>query len=145
MQTTKLTLSLLLLVLLSGCYWGEPQTPIPIPPASGMWIASLYFGTLSFAVNNTGTSLTQVGFDLSWECGSQVLYGPVTFISDGQGWPIQDGFFAVTIDVTGGQPLKKVFFQGQFDSTGTFASGTWQGVSLLDEPCEFTWEAIPSK
>jgi len=148
MQTYRFAITLLFIeVLVTGCSCtgAITQTPDSLPPAYGLWIASLHFGSISFEVNNSGTGLTQVAFDLSWQCGSQFLNGPFTFVSDGQDWLIQDGFFAVMLDVPGGHPLKSVLIEGQFDSTGTSAWGIWRGVSPYDETCELTWNAKPSE
>jgi len=143
-----LAISLLLaLVLLIGmgvgaCGGGEVTPPpgeeeeeeevTPAPPTPGEWTTSTEFGELGFTVNSGSTGITKVSFNFAeFECGGAQVSGGVSAENPSL-WPITDGQFTVDASI----PFGEVVIEGEFDETGTHASGTWE-INV----CSGTWEA----
>jgi len=121
----------------------EPPTTLPKP---GWWSASSEEGTLTFIVTPDSTGINRIGLSFSrvFTCGGeqvgliQVLMGDPDDPYD-QICPITDGQF--TVDWPGVSQDKVI--QGQFDETGTHASGTWEISSEGTICLVVTWQASP--
>jgi len=100
-------------------------------------------GTLTFIVTPDSTGINRIGLNLSivYTCGDKQVTGPHVLMGDpddpyDQICPITDGQF--TIDWSTG-----LVIQGQFDETGTHASGTWEVSSKGTTCLVVTWQASP--
>ena len=135
---TVILLILLPVALVVGCQ--QPTTPAL--PMSGEWTATTEFGEIGFTVNPDSTRIAKVSFDfVEFKCGNTQLSGGMSIGSETL-WPITDGQF--TIDTSLG-PMTPwdVVIQGEFDQTGTHASGTWE-ISSAGEIRSGTWESSPT-
>jgi len=102
------------------------------PPTPGEWTTSTEFGKLGFTVNSGSTGISKVSFDFAeFECGGVQMSGGVS-VETPDLWPITDGQFTVDVFIS---PWD-VVIEGEFDETGTHASGTWE-----IDTCSGTWEA----
>jgi len=102
---------------------------------------------LAFIVNPDSTGITEICYSLGpgFECGDVIMIVVETTVEESTPWPITGGHF--TIDFVdwmmrpGEGPSVGMVIQGEFDETGTRASGTWE-ISSDGTPCrEGTWEA----
>ena len=125
---------LLALFIVIGC----EQTP-PAPPEPGEWTSATEFGELRFTVNSDSTGITEIVFEFDeFECsGMTWVSGGVTYQQSPNPWPITDNMFTVDVFLN---PWEFVI-EGEFDSTGTQASGTWE---IEDSNCSGTWESTPA-
>lgn len=110
----------------------EEEEVTPAPPTPGEWTASTDFGELGFTVNSSSTGITKVSFNFAeFECGGAQMSGGVSAENPSL-WPITDGQFTIDASMAFGD----VVIEGEFDETGTHASGTWE-INV----CSGTWEA----
>ena len=110
----------------------EEEEVISAPPTPGEWIISADFGELGLTVNSGSTGITKVSFNFAeFECDGVQVSGGVS-VKNPDMWPITDGQFTVDVFVS---PWD-VVIEGEFDETGTHASGTWEIGT-----CSGTWEA----
>ena len=130
---------LVVLVLLIGMGAGtcgnvEEEGGTTAPPTPGEWTASTEFGELGLTVNPDSTGIAKVSFDFAdFECGGSQVSGGVS-VENPSLWSITDGRFTVDASI----PLGEAVIDGEFDETGTHASGTWE-----INGCSGTWEASP--
>jgi len=103
------------------------------PPTPGEWTASTGFGELMFTVNPDSTGIADVFDFVEFECGGSQTSGGLS-VENPSLWSITDGQFTVDASL----PLGEVVIEGEFDETGTHASGTWE-----INGCSGTWEALP--
>ena len=137
---------LLILVLLIGmgagaCGGGEvtldgeeeeEEEVVSSPPTPGEWTASTEFGELGFTVTSGSTGIAEISVSfVAFECGGTQMSGGVS-VEDSSTWPITDGQFTVDVFIS---PWD-VVIEGEFDETGTQASGTWE-----IDGCSGTWAA----
>ena len=135
---TVILFVLLLVALAVGCQ----QQTTPALPKSGEWTTTTEFGELGFTVSPDSTGITKISFDFAeFECGGIQMSGGMSIESETP-WPITDGQF--TVDTTLG-PMTPwdVVIHGEFDQTGTQASGTWE-ISSAGTVCSGTWESSPT-
>jgi len=124
-------LVVLAVVAFGGC-GGEEVTPAP--PKPGEWTASTEFGELGFTVNSDSTGIAKVSFDFAeFECGGVQVSGGIS-VENPSLWPITGGQFTVDAYV---RPWD-IVIRGEFDETGTQASGTWE---ITGTTCSGTWES----
>jgi len=127
------------------------EEPSPEPPRPGDWTITSWTGSrdvmvLTFTVDPHGTLITGYsyqypGFWISDAYGDFYTdYGSTS--THGFGAPITDSQFADEVQVPReNETYWDLVFQGEFNETGTNASGTWE-VSLEGTPyAEGTWEA----
>ena len=114
------------------------------PPTPGEWTITRWTGSqevkwLTFTVSPDSTSLPTNTWDL-W--GFKVTYKAGTYPYGGT--PITDGQFILDFktpwDIKG-VPRLDIVLQGEFDETGTHASGTWEASAEGTPYAEGTWEA----
>jgi hypothetical protein len=142
------------LVLLTACLCtalaacgSSPAAPSSVSqtlaasPTPGDWTASTAFGTLVFTVNSASTHLTSVGLTFN---GWRGRSGRVTVSTD-NGWPIASRSFSVSFGVWSfNAPDDEWTIEGNFENSGTGASGSWQ-VRLGGTTQESgTWKATPN-
>ena len=116
-----------------------PPTPPDTPklPESGEWTASVEFGEFVLTVDPSGTGISKISYNfVAFECGgARVSCGVST--ENQSLWLITDGQFIINNYVN---PWDMVI-QGEFDETGTHASGTWE---ITGATCSGTWESSPA-
>lgn len=109
---------------------GAPPAVLPTP---GVWVASIDIGELQFTINADSTMIVYCEVYLQKGIVSGCEWSGVSFEPQ-EGWPITDGRFTIALVLTGG------VIQGEFDETGTYASGTWE-MSVCGTIFSGTWEA----
>ena len=105
-------------------------------PTPGEWIASIDIGELRFTVNPAGTGIAKIFLHIpaEFKCGiSTATNSRLTFEKPSL-WPITGGQFTVDAYV---RPWD-IVIRGEFDETGTQASGTWE---ITGTTCSGTWES----
>lgn len=104
-----------------------PEQVAPSGPQSGDWAVDTDFGTFTFTVDASGTSVDQVAYQFSsFTCGSVTHSGGIT-VSRPDGWPITGSEFDIRNDMSPMMSLV-VTVTGTFHSS-TAASGTWEILS----------------
>jgi hypothetical protein len=119
---------------------GEATPGLPTP---GGWVASIDIGELRFIVSPDSTGISEVSlyFPEEFECGAHTMTNSIHGYKNPDLWLITDGRFTVEPLATG---YWVIDVQGEFDETGTHASGTWS-ISAEGVTCQAgTWEASPS-
>jgi hypothetical protein len=106
-------------------------------PQPGSWSGTAGFGELSFTVDSTSTSITQLVINYTdFSCGGVLSNGTITVTSS---WPVSDRQF----NITTGSPDREITISGTFDITGEYASGTYD-AGFNGTTCSGTWDAIPN-
>ena len=130
---TKKTLTFWLLILalaalfLSGCGVAPEKR-------AGKWQATSEFGDFTFTIDETGSMITYIKYDLECGKGSQSNSAKM---SGGPGSDLKDGKIALKFSVIG---IPMVEWSGKFNRSGSKASGTlWM---FGRENCECEWKAV---
>ncbi len=149
-----LTVVMVVSIILTGCAPALPPEEPELPPEEpelpptalskpGEWAGQTEFGKLVFTVapDSTGISKISLHFEGEFKCGgSSVSDGQATVEKLDDVWPITNGQFSAEFSLLKG--LWNVVIEGEFDQTGTQASGTWEISSGEGTTCqEGTWEA----
>ncbi|HEY54925.1 MAG TPA: hypothetical protein G4N91_01405 [Dehalococcoidia bacterium] len=124
------------------------EEPPPTPPEPGEWTITRWTGPTEFRVLTftvspfiliTGYSYQYPGF---WSGNLYTDHGSCRTAGPEYGEAIIDNQFTDELRIPRGEGLYwDLVFQGEFDETGTHASGTWE-ASLEGSPyAEGTWEA----
>ena len=125
----------------------EPEPPPTGMPKPGEWTVRTGLGKfmLAFTVSPDGTGITEICYSLgpAFECGDYIIIVVETTVEESTPWPITRGQFTIDlVDLMMAAPFDLgMVIKGQFDETGTHASGTWE-ISADGTTCqEGTWEA----
>jgi len=100
---------------------------------AGKWQATSEFGDFSFVIDETGSMITHIEYDLTCEEGG---LSSSLDMSGGPGSDLEDGKINLKILMLGSIPM--VEWEGKFNSSGTKASGT---LWMIQGNCETKWSA----
>lgn len=120
----------------------EEEELTPGPPAPGEWFVSIDIGELRFTVSPDSTGISEFSLYIPGEfkCGISTWTDSLHRKEFPSLWLITDGRF--TAEPTRAPRHLHIVIQGEFDETGTRASGTWEISSEAGTICaEGTWEA----
>jgi hypothetical protein len=111
--------------------------PTPALPKPGVWTALTEFGELGLTVSPDSTGIAEISLVFGEFLCLGILSGPVSVsVENPSLWPIIDGQFTVQFIVDNPQFYWEVVIVGEFDETGTYASGAWE-IDI----CSGTWES----
>lgn len=114
------------ILILSACS-GSPEK------RAGKWQATSEFGDFMFVIDETGSTITHIEYDLECENGSMTNSHDM---SGGPGSDLKDGKIGLKFSMMG---IPMVEWEGKFNVGGTKASGTlWM---FGRENCETKWSA----
>ena len=102
-------------------------TPAEGPSMAGEWVATITIGEIWFIVNESGTSIAEVGIRIPGEfsCGNSTTTGTELSVEYMKNLPTITGMqFTVSWTIRSSGWLIEI--EGSFDLTGMQASGTWQ-------------------
>jgi len=115
-------------------------TPAEGPSMAGEWVATITIGEIWFIVNESGTSIAEVGIRIPGEfsCGNSTTTGTELSVEYMKNLPTITGMqFTVSWTIRSSGWLIEI--EGSFDLTGMQASGTWQ-ISSGGTTCDSgTW------
>lgn len=131
----------LMTIVATGDGVDEPLPPIvdePLPPVAGEWQGSPGDLWFDFVVTANGDGLEEITLKFNnFECRS-TFNGSVGF-SSSPPYPITNSSFEKNLVLSDD---KMITIKGTFDSSGEFASGTYEAV-FYGETCTGTWDASP--
>jgi hypothetical protein len=112
-----------------------PEAPAPQAIQTGAWSASTAFGTFTFEVGSSGSTITKITITYSnWKGRS----GSISQTKD-PAWEISSRNFSINTTING-EPW---VLTGNFKINGIEATGTWK-VTIGGSDESGSWEASPN-
>jgi hypothetical protein len=121
---------------------GDMVSDEPLAPVAGNWNGSPGDLTIDFVVASNGNGLEEIKINFNdFSCGGSKLNGSITFSSTPP-FPISNSSFEEDFVLDPVHSQETITIEGTFDSSGEFASGTYEAV-FYGETCTGTWDASP--
>jgi hypothetical protein len=121
---------------------GDMASDEPLAPVPGEWVGSPGDLTIDFVVASNGDGLEEIKIKFNdFSCGGITSNGSIT-ISSSHPYPITNSSFEEDFVLDPVDRQQTITIEGSFDSSGEFASGTYEAV-FYSETCTGTWDASP--